>query len=586
MIKFEALGVSREILLALTDMGFEVPMPVQEEVIPLLLGKKTDIVALAQTGTGKTAAYGVPLIQQTDTGNHQPQVLILSPTRELCVQIAGDLNDFAAYINNFHVLPVYGGSSMENQIRALKKGVQVVVATPGRLLDLIHRKAIKLKEVRWVVLDEADEMLNMGFLSDINEIIGEVPENRSTLLFSATMPKEVAVVARKYMKNPLEITIGDRNSGAENIRHQYYIVHAKDKYVALKRIVDYYPSIYGIIFCRTRIDTQQIADKLIADGYNAEALHGDLSQAQRDSVMQKFRIRHLQLLVATDVAARGLDVNDLSHIINYSLPDDLSAYTHRSGRTGRAGKAGTSIAIINLKEKHLIRQIEKLTGKPFIAAKVPEGREICEKQFFNFIHKMENVEIEHSEIDPYLPVIYRKLEWIEKEDVIKRFMALEFNRFLSYYKNATDINVYEEKGKESGWEGRSNARDRKEIRSFARLVVDAGKADGLYPSNLIEMINAYTPGKRIRIGGITLGKRDGIFEVDPEYAGFLVKAMGNVDFNGRKLSVSFTTDTSQTAINEPRFFKGKKEARRSRDFKKKDPASNSRERYISKARKQ
>ncbi len=546
MITFEELGISKEIVLALVDLGFEVPMPVQEKVIPLLLGDKTDIVALAQTGTGKTAAYGLPLIQQTDTDNHLPQALILCPTRELCVQIAGDLNDFAKYVDDLKVLPVYGGSSMEVQIKALKKGVQIVVATPGRLLDLMRRRAIKLSSIHAVVLDEADEMLNMGFLDSINDILAEVPEDRNTLLFSATMPREVAVIAKNYMKNPVEITIGDRNAGAENIKHLYYTVHARDKYTALKRIVDFYPSIYGIIFCRTRIDTQEIADKLIADGYNAEALHGDLSQIQRDSVMQKFRIRHVQLLVATDVAARGLDVTDLTHIINYALPDDLSAYTHRSGRTGRAGKAGTSIAIINLKEKHLIRQIEKLISKPFVSAKVPGGREICEKQLFNLINKMENVEIEHAEIDPFLPSIYRKLEWLEKEDVIKRFVALEFNRFLEYYRNAKDINVYEEKGRESSRDkgNRESFRDkgsrgesRKEVTAFTRLVINAGKADGLYPNNLIELINANSPGKRIRIGDITLGKNDGVFEVDTEYAKFLSQALSEVEFKGSNLLV-------------------------------------------------
>ena len=586
MITFEELGISKEIVLALVDLGFEVPMPVQEKVIPLLLGEKTDIVALAQTGTGKTAAYGLPLIQQIDTGNPLPQALILCPTRELCVQIAGDLNDFAKYIDDLHVLPVYGGSSYDVQIKALKRGVQIVVATPGRLIDLMHRKAIKLRDVQSVVLDEADEMLNMGFLDSINDILAEVPENRSTLLFSATMPKEVAVIAKNYMKNPVEITIGNRNSGAENIKHLYYTVHAKDKYTALKRIVDFYPSIYGIVFCRTRIDTQEIADKLIADGYNAEALHGDLSQMQRDSVMQKFRIRHVQLLVATDVAARGLDVNDLTHIINYALPDDLSAYTHRSGRTGRAGKAGVSIAIINLKEKHLIRQIEKLINKSFIPAKVPGGREICEKQLFNLINKMENVEIEHSEIDPFLPAIYKKLEWLEKEDVIKRFVALEFNRFLEYYRNAKDINVFEEKGRESfrdkgGKEsfrdkgGKESFRDkggrkdsRNEVSSFTRLVINAGKGDGLYPNNLIELINANSPGKRIRIGDISLGKNDGVFEVDSEYAKFLSQALSEAEFKGANLSVGIAKGESQVSAPERRSFKDKGKFKEGADFKK------------------
>ncbi|MDP4282334.1 MAG: DEAD/DEAH box helicase [Bacteroidota bacterium] len=578
MVTFEELGIGKQILPALTDMGFAVPMPVQEKVIPLLLGDRTDIIALAQTGTGKTAAYGLPLLQKADVNLHIPQALILSPTRELCVQIAGDLSDFAAYMKDFHVLPVYGGSNIENQIKALKKGVQIVVATPGRLIDLMHRKAIKLNEINTVVLDEADEMLNMGFLDSINEILAEVPDTRNTLLFSATMPGEVAVIAKKYMNDPVEITIGNRNSGAENIKHLYYTVHAKDKYTALKRIVDYYPSIYGIIFCRTRMDTQDIADKLIADGYNAEALHGDLSQAQRDSVMQKFRMKHLQLLVATDVAARGLDVNDLTHIINYSLPDDISAYTHRSGRTGRAGKAGTSIAIINLKEKHLIRQIEKLIKKPFIAAKVPGGREICEKQLFNMIHKMENVEIENSEIDPYLPAIYRKLEWLDKEDVIKRFIALEFNRFLEYYRNAKDINVNEENDKESGQvrNDRSDRR-RKEVSSFTKLVINAGKSAGMYPSNLIELINGYSPGKRIRIGDITLSRKETVFEVDSDYAGFLKKALSEAEFNGIDLSAGFVDGESKVTVNERRFFNGKGKRKESRDFKKGRSDSGSRE---------
>jgi len=575
MITFEELGISKEIVLALTDLGFEVPMPVQEKVIPLLLSEKTDIVALAQTGTGKTAAYGLPLIQQIDTDNHLPQALILCPTRELCVQIAGDLNDFAKYLDDLHVLPVYGGSSIEVQIKSLKKGVQIVVATPGRLIDLMHRKAIKLQEVHSVVLDEADEMLNMGFQESINEILAKVPEQRNTLLFSATMPREVAVIAASYMSNPVEITIGNKNSGAENIKHLYYTVHAKDKYTALKRIVDYYPSIYGIIFCRTRIDTQEIADKLIADGYNAEALHGDLSQVQRDSVMQKFRIRHLQLLVATDVAARGLDVNDLTHVINYALPDDLSAYTHRSGRTGRAGKAGTSVAIIHLKEKHLIKQIEKLINKPFIAAKVPGGREICEKQLFNLINKMENVEIEHAEIDPFLPAIYRKLEWLEKEDVIKRFVALEFNRFLDYYRNAKDINVYEEKGsgnnrdkggKDSFREKSGRKDSRKEVTSFTRLVINAGKADGLYPNTLIELINANSPGKRIRIGDINLGKNDGVFEVDTAFANFLASSLNDVEFKGSNLSVGIAKGQSTVDVNEKRSFKEKRTRRDNADI--------------------
>jgi ATP-dependent RNA helicase DeaD len=455
MITFKELGIRNDLLRALTDLGFEVPMPVQEKVIPILLGPRNDIVALAQTGTGKTAAFGLPLIQQTDISKRTPQALILCPTRELCLQITGDLNDYANYTDGLKILPVYGGSSIETQIRGLKNGVQIVVATPGRLIDLINRRAVTLKDVKTVILDEADEMLKMGFLESIDTILAEVPEKRTMLMFSATMPPDLNRIAKRYMNNPFEITVGTKNTGADNIRHIYYIVHARDKYIALKRIVDFHPSIYGIVFCRTRKDTQEVADKLIGDGYNAEALHGDLTQAQRDSVMQKFRIRHVQLLVATDVAARGIDVDDLTHIINYSLPDDIQVYTHRSGRTGRAGKAGTSIAIVNLNEKFILHQIEKAINKTFTAAKVPNGREICEKQLFNMVSKMEKVEIDHTEIDPYLPVIYRKLEWLDKEEVIKRFVALEFNRFLEYYRNAKDINATEDKrfGKEKEFSG-------------------------------------------------------------------------------------------------------------------------------------
>jgi ATP-dependent RNA helicase DeaD len=542
MTTFEDLGISPDNIRALVELGFEYPMPVQEKVIPLLLEKKRDIVALAQTGTGKTAAYGLPLIQHTDLAVLQPQAIILCPTRELCIQIAGDMTDFAKYTGNLKILPVYGGSSIETQISALKKGVHIVVATPGRLLDLIRRKTIKTNMVNTIVLDEADEMLNMGFIDSINDILAVVPEGRSTMLFSATMPKEVESIARKYMKDPLEISIGKRNSGAENIKHIYYVVHARDKYLALKRIADYYPSIYGIVFCRTRRETQEIADKLIQDGYNAEALHGDLSQSQRDFVMNKFRIRHIQLLVATDVAARGLDVDDLTHIINYNLPDENDAYTHRSGRTGRAGKTGTSISIINLKEKHLIRQLEQKVNKPFTLVKVPGGREICEKQLFNLIEKMEKVEMENTEIDSYLPVIYRKLEWFDKEDIIKRFVSLEFNRFLDYYKNAVDINASEERHTGRDDERLPYDRDRKTEQGYTRLFINLGKAHGLYPKNLIELINEYTSGKKVPIGKIDLMRNFSFFEVESTYAKGLIEAMANVQYNGARVAIDIAQD--------------------------------------------
>jgi ATP-dependent RNA helicase DeaD len=594
MITFEELGIHPVHVDALKELGFEFPMPVQEKVIPLLLSGPVDIVALAQTGTGKTAAFGLPLIQMTDPHSKVPEALILAPTRELCIQIAGDLNDFAKNTDNLKILPVYGGSSMEVQIKALKKGVQIVVATPGRLCDLIRRKAIKLNEVKTVILDEADEMLNMGFVDSINDILSEVPKERATLLFSATMPNEVAVIARKYMRNPVEITIGDRNSGADNIKHLYYTVYAKDKYTALKRIVDFYPNIYGIVFCRTRKDTQEVADKLMHDGYNAESLHGDLSQAQRDMVMQKFRIRHVKLLVATDVAARGLDVDDLTHIINYNLPEDLLAYAHRSGRTGRAGKAGISIAIINLKEKYLIKQIEKKIKKTFVAAKVPGGREICEKQLFNMIVKMEEVDIEQTEIDSYLPTIYRKLEWLDKEEIIKRFVALEFNRFLEYYKNARDINVIDDKSsgsykerdggsykerdrgsykerergsykeRESGsYKERDRdtdvpARFRKNDSGFTRLFINQGKADGLFPISLIELVNEHTPGKKVPLGRIDLSDRSASFEVGSDFADLLIKVLQHQDFRGSEITIGLETGNDGRRRDESDFRKRKK----------------------------
>ena len=447
MKTFEELGVSLEIRKAIEEMGYESPMPVQEEVIPYLLGNGNDVVALAQTGTGKTAAFGLPLIQKIDVTRRVPQALILCPTRELCLQIAGDLTDYSKYITDLKILPVYGGSSIDSQIRSLKQGVHIIVATPGRLIDLMERKVANLSTVRDVVMDEADEMLNMGFTDSINAILEKVPQDRNTLMFSATMSPEISRIAKTYLHDAKEITIGTKNEGSKNVNHIAYIIHAKDKYLALKRVkylalkrvVDFYPQIYGIIFCRTRKETQEIADKLIQDGYNADSLHGELSQAQRDLVMQKFRQRHLQLLVATDVAARGLDVNDLTHVINYGLPDDTESYTHRSGRTGRAGKTGISIAIINLREKGKMREIERIIKKQFTVGQLPSGKEICEQQLIKVIDEIEKVKVNEEEIEAFLPGIYRKFEWLSKEDLIKRVVSMEFNRFLEYYKNAPEI---------------------------------------------------------------------------------------------------------------------------------------------------
>ena len=433
------MGFTPGILKAIQELGFENPMPVQEKVIPLMLGGEVDIIALAQTGTGKTAAFGLPLVQATDTEINETQALILCPTRELCMQITGDLTDYAKHTGKLKILAVYGGASIDNQIRGLKKGVHIIVATPGRLIDLIGRRAARLSAVTTVILDEADEMLNMGFLDSINEILEEVPDGRRTLLFSATMSSEISTIARKYMNKPLEVTIGAKNSSAENVSHAYYLIHAKDKYKVLKRIADFEPDIYGIVFCRTRKETQEVASKLIDDGYNADALHGDLSQMQRDAVMQKFRIRNLQLLVATDVAARGLDVDDLTHVINYSLPDDTEVYTHRSGRTGRAGKTGISISLVHLRERHILQQIERKVKKPFKAIPIPTGTEICGKQLFNWVNKLENVDTDHKEIEKFLPEIKEKLAGLDREELLKRVVSLEFDRFLDDYRHGEDL---------------------------------------------------------------------------------------------------------------------------------------------------
>jgi len=543
---FEDLSIIPEIRKAIIELGFEHPMPVQEKVIPLLLNKENDIIALAQTGTGKTAAYGILLIQESDIDQKVPQALVLSPTRELCVQIAGDLNDFSKYMDEIKVIPVYGGSSIDTQIRAIKKGAQIIVATPGRLMDLIKRRAINLSSVRRVVLDEADEMLNMGFLEDINMILEQIPKERITLLFSATMPDEISKITHKYMRNPIEVTIGSKNSGAENVKHICYVVHAKDRYLALKRIVDYVPGVYGIVFCRTRKETQEIADKLIQDGYNADALHGDLSQSQRDSVMQKFRSRNITLLVATDVAARGLDVNDLTHVINYNLPDDPDVYTHRSGRTGRSGKTGISVVIVHMKEKRTIQLIEKKIKKSFIFSKIPSGSEVCEKQLFNFIEKMEKVEVDHAQINSYLPAIFRKLEWLDKEDLITRFVSLEFNRFLEYYKNAKDINVSEDAEDYGKGREKFKNRERSSESGYTRLFINMGKLDGLFASQLIELINSNTKGLKVDIGRIDLFKSFSFFEVESSSADQLIEFLNKkTSFAERTVIVEKASEKKQ-----------------------------------------
>ena len=535
MKTFEELGVSPEIRKAIEEMGYENPMPVQEEVIPYLLGENNDVVALAQTGTGKTAAFGLPLLQQIDVKNRVPQSLILCPTRELCLQIAGDLNDYSKYIDGLKVLPVYGGSSIDSQIRSLKRGVHIIVATPGRLLDLMERKTVSLSTVHNIVMDEADEMLNMGFTDSINAILADVPKERNTLLFSATMSPEIARISKNYLQNAKEITIGRKNESTSNVKHVAYTVQAKDKYAALKRIVDYYPQIYGIIFCRTRKETQEIADKLMQEGYNADSLHGELSQAQRDAVMQKFRIRNLQLLVATDVAARGLDVDDLTHVINYGLPDDTESYTHRSGRTGRAGKTGTSIAIINLREKGKLREIERIIGKKFIAGEMPTGKQICEKQLIKVIDELEKVKVNEEEITDFMPEIYRKLEWLSKEDLIKRMVSHEFNRFLDYYRDREEIETPTDSRERNTRDSRERG-SRKAAPGFTRLFINLGKMDSFFPSELFSLLNSNTRG-RIELGRIDLMKNFSFFEVEEKEAQNVVKALNRANWNGRKVSV-------------------------------------------------
>ena len=536
MKTFEELGVCEDIRRAIEELGFEQPMPVQEEVIPYLLGHGNDVIALAQTGTGKTAAYGIPTLQKVNPKLKAPQALVLSPTRELCLQIADDLNEFAKYIDGLHVAAVYGGASIETQIRTLRHGVQIIVATPGRLIDLMHRGVVKCDNIENVVLDEADEMLNMGFADSINEIFENVPKDRNTLLFSATMSREVERVAKSYLTDYKEIVVGSRNEGAEHVNHIYYMVHARDKYLALKRIVDFYPKIFAIIFCRTKIETQEVADKLIKDGYNAEALHGDLSQQQRDLTMQKFRQHTVQLLVATDVAARGLDVDDLTHVINYGLPDDIENYTHRSGRTGRAGKKGTSISIIHSKEKTKVRNIEREIGKEFVDGVLPTPEEICKKQLYKQMDTIMKTDVDEEQIAPYMGDIMRQFEYVDKEDLIKKMVTMTFGRFLDYYKDAPEIE--KPTGRSSKEKGAqrskvSNGRRKHETEAgYKRLFINLGKADGFYPGEVMQFLNRNMK-QRQEVGHIDLLSKFSYIEVPEGDANRVIKAINGLEYKGR-----------------------------------------------------
>lgn len=526
---FEEIGVEENVLRAINEIGFEHPMPVQEKVIPFMLSNDGDLVALAQTGTGKTAAFGLPIIQKTDTRNNNIQCLILSPTRELCLQIADDLLSFSKYTPGIKIAAVFGGASIDRQIKMVKKGVHIVSATPGRLIDLINRNIIKLKNIKTLVLDEADEMLNMGFRDDLEKIMRETPEQKNTLLFSATMPKEVRAISKNYMNNPEEIVIGKMNAGAENIKHVCYMVHARDRYPALKRIVDSNPDIYGIVFCRTRRETRDVAEQLIKDGYDADSLHGDLSQQQRDSVMSKFRAKNLQLLVATDVAARGIDVDNLTHIINFNLPDEAEIYTHRSGRTGRAGREGTSIIITNLKEKGKVRQIEKIINKEFDFLPVPTGKDICATQLFHLVDRIEKIEVDDREINNFLPEILKKLEWLDREELIKKFVSVEFNRFIGYYKNLPDLNSPDGN---TGGGNRSKSRN-----GFNRFFLNLGRMDDINPASIIGMVNDYSGNRDIEIGEIEILKTFSFFEADSSFTEDIMGGFNGRKFKGRKINL-------------------------------------------------
>lgn len=576
MVSFKELGFEKNILKAVEELGFVDPMPVQTEVIPLMLQEKPqDIIALAQTGTGKTAAFGLPIIHKTDARKKNVQYLIISPTRELCLQIADDLRDYSVNSKNINIAAVFGGSSMERQIDKLKRGAQIVSATPGRLYDLIRRNVIDLTDVKAVILDEADEMLNMGFKEDLEAILEETPKSRNTYMFSATMPNQLLKIANKYMNKPVEVTIGKKNAGAENVKHLSYFVQAKDRYLALKRIVDYHPDIYGIVFCRTRQETKEVAEKLIQDGYNAEALHGDLSQQQREVVMGKFRIRHTSLLVATDVAARGLDVDDLSHIINYNLPDELEIYTHRSGRTGRAGKHGISIVIANMREKNKIRSIEGKVNKKFETLPIPSGKEICEKQLFNLIDKVEKVEVDYTHVEEFLPTIYKKLEWMDRTELIQRFVSIEFNRFLDYYKNLPELNVPTGKGERGG------KTSVKRAGNYNRYFINLGNRDGLNPVTMIGMIKDYSGIKSIDIGDIEIMKNFSFFEADANYSKEILSGFSGLKVKGREVNVE--TAEKKKNDGERKSYSGKRA--RSKGKSRRDDKPKSRDSRKRKSRK-
>jgi ATP-dependent RNA helicase DeaD len=536
MSDFKNLGLSKPLVDAVTSLGFESPTPIQTKAIPRLLQERTDLVGLAQTGTGKTAAFGLPLLDLIDPTLHYPQALIVVPTRELCLQVTDNLQGFSKFLPELRIATVYGGASIRDQILQVKKGAQIIIATPGRLIDLMSRKAVDLHKVDFVVLDEADEMLNMGFQEDIDTILQQTPEERQIWLFSATMPEEVRRISMRYMKDPFELTVGEKNTSNKNIDHQYVLVNPKDKYVALKRLIDYYPDIFGLVFCRTKIEAQETAEKLIKDGYNADSLHGDLSQPQRDKVMRSYRGRVLQLLVATDVAARGIDVDDITHVFHLNLPDEVEFYTHRSGRTARIGKKGTSVAIVSKKELGKIKEIERKLQTTFTKMPVPNGREICEKQLFSIVHKFNEIQVIEEEIESFLPAIYEELQDLSKEELIKRIASVEFNRFLDYYRNAPDLNVDEKSvgSTRSGFAG-----------DYQRMFINLGKKDGIEKGKLLGMLLDQCDLRKSDIGKIDIKGVYSFFEVTKKQKDQVLVSFRNVEYSGRRVRVEATDENDK-----------------------------------------
>jgi len=545
-MSFKNLDLNDALLKAIHDLGFVEPTPIQTEAIPEIMFGDRDLVGLAQTGTGKTAAFGLPMIQLADFTLFHTQGVVICPTRELCVQIAKDIKSFCKYIKEARIAAVYGGTSIENQIRRIKKGVQIIVATPGRLLDLMQRSVINLSNVNYVVLDEADEMLNMGFQEDIDAILNRTPAKKRIWLFSATMPRGVENISKKYMHRPVKITIGKKNAGAENIKHIYFSVREQNRYPALKRIIDFHPDIYGLVFCRTRKETQEIAEKLIKDGYNAEALHGDLSQQVREQVMGRYRAKSIQVLIATDVAARGIDVQDITHVINYKLPDEPDNYTHRSGRTGRAGKSGMSVAIINTKENYKLRQIEHKSGIKFTYVKVPEGQAVCENQLYAMINKLVAVEVKHAEIGKFLPPVYNTLDGLTKEVLIQKFVSLEFNRFLNYYKDTVDINVTHAK-KGSNKPSRKKAMTKRQTLTgkTKRFFMNAGKMDNMVKGTVIRNVCERSGISADKIGKIEIRREFSFFDVASGSAEKVLKAMRGVKIDGRAVRIQYAEKSAK-----------------------------------------